>query len=102
MIRGKLKIISFWNSWSSYFFSFCLLLGGSIGGIGIKVLSDGLLGGSEGTVWIDMDGRPVDVERADGASSSKFWVTWSKENKRKPRYLWGHIIQKSGFIYGHQ
>lgn len=51
---------------------FCLLLGGSIGSMGNRVLSDGLLVGSEGIVRIDMDRLSVDVDRANGASSNKF------------------------------
>lgn len=46
------------------YFSLCRLLGGSIGGIGTGVFSEGLLGGTEGVVLIDIDGLPVEVERA--------------------------------------
>ena len=56
----------------SYLFSLCLLVGGSIGGIGIGVFSDVLLGSTDGVVGIDIDGLPADVERTEGASSTAF------------------------------
>ena len=56
-------------------FSLCLLVGGSISGIGIGVLSDGLGGGTDGMVRIDMDGLPVDAERIEEPSSTMFRVS---------------------------
>lgn len=40
------------------------MLGGSIGGIGTGVFSGGLLGGTIGIVLVDIDGLPVEVDRA--------------------------------------
>ena len=48
---------------SGYFFSLCRLLGGSIAGIGVGVFTEGLLGGTDGTVLVDIDGLPVEVDR---------------------------------------
>lgn len=53
-------------------FSLCLVEGGSIGGIGIGVFSDVLLGGTDGIVRIDIVGVAADVERTEGASSTMF------------------------------
>lgn len=47
-----------------YFFSRCRLLGGSIGGIGAGVFTEGLLGGTAGIVLVDIEGLPVEVDRA--------------------------------------
>ena len=55
-----------------YLFSLCLLVGGSIDGIGIGVFSVVLLGGIDGVVRIDIDSLPADVERTEGASSAVF------------------------------
>lgn len=57
-----------------YFFSLCWVLGGSIGGIGTGVFSGGLLGGTIGIVLVDIDGLPVEVDRA-GWTSNKLRVT---------------------------
>lgn len=48
------------------------MVGESIGGKDTAVLNDVLLGGIDGIVRIDIDGLPVDVERTDKVSSTKF------------------------------
>lgn len=58
-LGGKSQRIDF-----EYFFSLCRLLGGSIGGIGTGVFTEVLLGGTAGVVLIDIDGLPVEVDRA--------------------------------------
>lgn len=55
-----------------YLFSLFRLLGGSIGGMVIGVLSDDLLGGTKVVERTDLDGLPVDVERTEGTCSTKF------------------------------
>lgn len=48
-----------------YIFSLCRLLGGSIGGIGTGVFTEGLLGGGmDDIVLVDIEGLPVEVDRA--------------------------------------
>lgn len=53
-------------------FSLRLSLGGSIGGIEAGVLTDVLLGGTNGFERTDIDGLPADAERTDGVFSTKF------------------------------
>ena len=66
-----------------YLFSFCLL-GASIGGIGTGVLNGTLLGGTNGIALRDIEGLPVDVERTDGVSSTKFRPNYLKLLKENP------------------
>lgn len=50
-----------------------LWTGGSIGGNETAVLRDVLLGGTTGAERRVVDDFPADVERTDGASSTKIW-----------------------------
>lgn len=49
--------------------------GGSIDGREAAVLNGAIFGGTNGTAArVDIDGLPVDVERTDEVSSTKFWA----------------------------
>lgn len=58
---------------SSYLFCLFLSAGGSIGGIGVGVRRDGLIGGTMVDAGrTETDGLPADVDRIAGVCSTKF------------------------------